>query len=210
MQPDCRAVSVYTKRRVFHTLIEGLVWDETIHRWRIDYRSRRRHSCAACHHGGGPLNKPKLPGIKGIREFKGKLFHTARWDYDYTGGGWRSRNSPACRTRRWPYSAPVPRAIQAIPHLARHAKQLYVIQRTPSTVDVRPNPPTILNGIRRRSRAGRRSGRRTSSTAQSKVFGPDEPDMICDIWTEIIRNLRLNSCERGLPDSNEDSWPSAR
>ncbi len=33
-------------------------------------------------------------------------------------------------------------AIQAIPFLGRYAKQLYVIQRTPSTVDERPNPPT--------------------------------------------------------------------
>ena len=34
----------------------------------------------------GPLNRPKLPGIPGIRDFKGHTFHTSRWDYDYTGG----------------------------------------------------------------------------------------------------------------------------
>ena len=34
----------------------------------------------------GPLNRPKLPGIPGIENFKGHTFHTSRWDYDYTGG----------------------------------------------------------------------------------------------------------------------------
>ena len=33
-------------------------------------------------------------------------------------------------------------AIQAVPYLGKYAKQLYVIQRTPSSVDERPNPPT--------------------------------------------------------------------
>ena len=27
----------------------------------------------------------------GMDEFKGKIFHTARWDYDYTGGEWGRR-----------------------------------------------------------------------------------------------------------------------
>jgi cyclohexanone monooxygenase len=34
----------------------------------------------------GPLNRPKLPGIPGIKTFKGHSFHTNRWDYGYTGG----------------------------------------------------------------------------------------------------------------------------
>jgi cation diffusion facilitator CzcD-associated flavoprotein CzcO len=33
----------------------------------------------------GYLQKPKLPGIKGITAFRGNTFHTSRWDYDYTG-----------------------------------------------------------------------------------------------------------------------------
>jgi cation diffusion facilitator CzcD-associated flavoprotein CzcO len=34
----------------------------------------------------GLLNRPKLPGIPGIKTFKGHSFHTSRWDYGYTGG----------------------------------------------------------------------------------------------------------------------------
>ena len=34
----------------------------------------------------GSFNRPKLPGIPGIKDFKGHIFHSARWDYEYTGG----------------------------------------------------------------------------------------------------------------------------
>src|SRR3546814_8213731 len=39
-------------------------------------------------------------------------------------------------------------AVQAIPYLGRYAKQLHVLQRTPSSVDVRPNPPTDPDWIK--------------------------------------------------------------
>ena len=29
----------------------------------------------------------KLPAIPGMDGFTGRAFHTARWDYGYTGGG---------------------------------------------------------------------------------------------------------------------------
>ncbi len=34
----------------------------------------------------GILNLMKLPAIPGMEQFRGRSFHTARWDYDYTGG----------------------------------------------------------------------------------------------------------------------------
>ena len=38
----------------------------------------------------GILNLMKLPAIPGMEEFEGAAFHTARWDYEYTGGGRRT------------------------------------------------------------------------------------------------------------------------
>ncbi len=52
----------------------------------------------------GPLNKPKLPGIPGITEFKGHTFHTSRWDYDYTGGDSKvdmANSVDAMSQKRW-------------------------------------------------------------------------------------------------------------
>ena len=50
---------------------------------------------------------------------------------------WTSSPTSASRS-----SAPVRPAIQLVPHLGRDAKQLFVFQRTPSSVDERTNPPT--------------------------------------------------------------------
>ncbi|MDO9526644.1 MAG: NAD(P)/FAD-dependent oxidoreductase, partial [Gemmobacter sp.] len=74
------------ERTLFQTQLQALTWDDTACRWRV--RTNRgdsftaRHVVMAC----GSLNRPKLPGIPGILDFKGKSFHTSRWDYDYSGG----------------------------------------------------------------------------------------------------------------------------
>ena len=90
----------------------------------------------------GPLNRPKLPGIPGIESFKGHTFHTSRWDYDYTGGDTDREPAPSWPTSGWRSSAPARPRSSACRTSARHAKQLYVFQRTPSSVDVRGNRPT--------------------------------------------------------------------
>ena len=53
------------------------------------------------------------------------------------------------------------------------------------------------------ARAGRRSGRRNFHTAAFEAFGPGEPDLICDGWTEVSRNLaaHLDATKAGPP------WP---
>src|SRR3546814_13988356 len=62
-------------------------------------------------------------------------------------------------------------AVQAIPYLGRYAKQLHVLQRTPSSVDVRPNPPTDPDWIKSlapgRSEE-RRVGKECVSTCRSR------------------------------------------
>ena len=89
----------------------------------------------------GPLHRPKLPGIPGVRDFKGYTFHTSRWDYAYTGGGPDGGLSKLADKRAGIIGTGAT-AIQCIPFLGEFAKQLYVFQRTPSSVDVRGNKPT--------------------------------------------------------------------
>ena len=75
---------------LFHTLISSLRWDERIRRWRIGSKRgddiRARFVIVA----NGLLNIPKLPNIPGIHDYKGRMFHTSRWEYDYTGGTYRN------------------------------------------------------------------------------------------------------------------------
>ncbi|MDR3506435.1 MAG: NAD(P)/FAD-dependent oxidoreductase, partial [Caulobacteraceae bacterium] len=86
-------------------------------------------------------SKPKLPGIKGIPDYKGHTFHTSRWDYGYTGGG-PEGGLTGLAGKRVAIIGTGATAIQCIPHLAEHAEHLYVVQRTPSGVDVRQEKPT--------------------------------------------------------------------
>ena len=90
-------------------------------------------------------------------------------------------------------------AIQAIPFLGRYAKQLYVIQRTPSTVDERPNPPTDPEWVKSLKPGWQKERQANFHRAAMEFFKPGEPDLICDIWTEISRNLAAELEAEGWP-----------
>ena len=63
-------------------------WDESRSRWVIRTDRGDEIRAAVPDHGAsGILNLMKLPAIPGMDEFEGTAFHTARWDYEYTGGG---------------------------------------------------------------------------------------------------------------------------
>ena len=88
----------------------------------------------------GFLVTPKLPRIPGISSFKGHMFHTSRWDYDYTkGDAYGGMTGLADKVVGILGTGST--GIQVIPKLGEAAKQLYVFQRTPSSVDVRGNKP---------------------------------------------------------------------
>jgi cation diffusion facilitator CzcD-associated flavoprotein CzcO len=52
--------------------------------------------------------------------------------------------------------------VQCVPHLGEGAKELYVFQRTPSSVDVRNDRPTDPDWVKSLSPAGSASGWTTS------------------------------------------------
>jgi cation diffusion facilitator CzcD-associated flavoprotein CzcO len=132
----------FSDKALFHTQVTSLKWDDSIQRWQVGTNRgdsiRARFVVVA----SGVLNMPKLPSVKGIEKFKGKVFHTSRWDYDYTGGAYGNPVLDKLADKRVAIVGTGATAIQAVPPLGKYVKQLYVIQRTPSTVDERPNPAT--------------------------------------------------------------------
>ncbi|KAH7115466.1 flavin-binding monooxygenase-like family protein [Dactylonectria estremocensis] len=89
----------------------------------------------------GLLTRPKLPNFTGLESFNGHMFHTARWDYKYTGG---SSENPALvnlEDKSVAFLGTGATGVQAIPALAKWAKKLYVIQRTPASVAERGQRP---------------------------------------------------------------------
>jgi cation diffusion facilitator CzcD-associated flavoprotein CzcO len=79
---------------VFQTKAEKLEWDEEIKEWQVQLTQQRTGKPAQTLNirsqfvamVNGVLNWPKLPGLPGILNYQGEMFHTARWDYSVTGG----------------------------------------------------------------------------------------------------------------------------
>ena len=79
-------------------------------------------------------------------------------------------------------------AVQCIPHLARDAQELFVFQRTPSSIDERNNHPSIPSGSPRWSRAGSSEWRRNFTILQTGGF--TDEDLVQDGWTDISKRIR--------------------
>ena len=202
-QSVARKFDLY-KGALFHTLISSMRWDETIQRWRVltdrDDEIRARFVVMA----NGLLNIPKLPGIPGIHEFKGEMFHTARWDYAYTGGTQKEPVLDKLADKRVAIVGTGATSVQATPFLGQYAKQLYVLQRTASTVDQRRNEPTDPAWVKSLPPGWQRERQMNFHHAAMETLAPGEPDLICDIWTELNRNLNAESEVIGWPQSAEE------
>ena len=83
----------------------------------------------------------KLPAIPGMEEFAGHSFHTARWDYGYTGGG-PGEPLTDLADKGVALIGNGASGIQCVPPLAESAKHVYLFQRTPSAIGERGNRPT--------------------------------------------------------------------
>ncbi|BBZ05431.1 monooxygenase [Mycolicibacterium chitae] len=126
---------------LLQTTVTGMQWDEQATQWRITTDRGDDFTATMVAVSPGSLTRPKLPGIPGINEFRGHTFHTSRWDFDYTGGD-ETGGLTKLADKRVGVIGTGSTGLQCIPHLGEHAEQLYVFQRTPSTVSERGNRPT--------------------------------------------------------------------
>jgi cation diffusion facilitator CzcD-associated flavoprotein CzcO len=88
------------------------------------------------------LNRPKLPNIAGILDYQGEVFHSSRWDYTATGGSPAEQSLDKLKNKRVAVIGTGASAVQMVPAVAQWAKHLYVVQRTPSSVDMRHQSQT--------------------------------------------------------------------
>jgi cation diffusion facilitator CzcD-associated flavoprotein CzcO len=186
----------------FQTEITEIRWDESISRW-IIYTDRndqiRAHYVAMAN---GLLTRPKLPGIPGIDNYRGHTFHTSRWDYAYTGGS-SEGGLKKLRHKRVGVIGTGATAVQCIPHLGEAAKELYVFQRTPSSVDVRNNRPTDPEWVQSLGPGWQKQRIKNFSTIVSG--GYQEEDLVADGWTDIFHNLEtILPTEGGKKVSTEE------
>jgi len=110
--------------------VGGAHFDASTARWTIQLRGgptiQARHLVLAT----GPLHVPHVPAIAGLDRFRGRVFHSARWDHAYPLAGRRVASIGTGAS-----------AIQYCPEIAPLAERLYIFQRTAAWVvprDVRP------------------------------------------------------------------------
>jgi cyclohexanone monooxygenase len=170
----------------FQTEVTEMRWDDDAARWIVSTNRGDRMKARFVAMSNGPLNRPKLPGIKGVDTFKGHTFHTSRWDYGYTGGD-STGNLTGLRDKRVAIIGTGATAVQCVPHLGAAAKQLYVFQRTPSSIDVRNNRPTDPQWAKQLTPGWQH--KRMTNFNVLVTGGFQEEDLVADGWTDIIRNL---------------------
>ncbi|GAA3441417.1 flavin-containing monooxygenase [Planomonospora venezuelensis] len=174
---------------LFHTEVEDLEWDAARSCWIVRTDRGDAFTARFVAMGTGPLHVPKLPGIPGIESFTGHSFHTSRWDYGYTGGDPSGAPMDRLADRRVAVIGTGATAVQCVPHLARACGELYVFQRTPSSVDVRGNRPTDPEWFARIATPGWQRRWLENFTA-NQTGGLAGEDLVMDGWTDIARRVR--------------------
>jgi cyclohexanone monooxygenase len=184
------------------TEVTEIRWDEGDSRWVITTdrgdAMRARYVCLA----NGFLQKPKLPGIPGIESFRGHAFHSSRWDYAYTGGD-AGGNLTGLADKRVAIIGTGATAVQCIPHLGASAGHLYVLQRTPSSIDVRANRPTDPEWAL--SLAPGWHQQRMDNFQILTAGGYQQEDLVNDGWTDIIRKLLSMMLSNDKPDLSPEA-----
>jgi cation diffusion facilitator CzcD-associated flavoprotein CzcO len=169
---------------LFQTQTEAARWDEAAGRWLVTTNRGDRLMARFIVIAGGILHKAKLPAIPGIETFKGKSFHTSRWDYGYTGGG-PAEPMDKLGDKTIALIGTGATAVQILPELAKTAKQVYVCQRTPAGVSVRGNAPTDWAWARTLEPGWWKARLENFTTMTSGL--PYEKDLVGDGWTDIYR-----------------------
>jgi cyclohexanone monooxygenase len=184
------------------TEVTDVAWDADRSVWLICTNRGDEMAARFLVMGTGPLHRPKLPGVPGIDTFRGHSFHTSRWDYGYTGGN-SSGNLDKLHDKRVGIIGTGATAVQVVPHVAAAAAQLYVFQRTPSSIDVRGNRPTDPEWAR--SLGGGWQKDRVENFTILTSGGVAEHDLVMDGWTDIIGRLITRLRDREDPNISPET-----
>jgi cyclohexanone monooxygenase len=206
----CRRIGTHFdlyENAVFSTEVTDLEWDEPVAQWII--RTNRGDEMRAKYlaMGTGPLHRPKLPGIPGIESFAGHSFHTSRWDYEYTGGDPSGAPMTGLADKRVGIIGTGATAVQCIPHLARAARELFVFQRTPSSIDARNNHEVDPEWFDTLEPGWQAEWMMNFTILQTG--GIAEEDLVMDGWTDISQRIRDRLLSSPEPDLTPEGFQRA-
>lgn len=172
----------------FNTAITSAVFDETSGRWVLTTDTGEKVEARAVISAVGGLVDPSYPNIKGLENFRGELFHTARWNHDYDLTG-----------KRVGVIGTGASAVQVVPAIAPQVEHLSVFQRSPAWVVPRGDAE-IGEATKRRFRHHPLTMRafRAALYMVSEFMGPmiilDSP--LLSRWPENISRRHLEASVR--------------
>lgn len=125
----------------FNTEVKAAHWQDEAGYWEVVTRDGQIYRAPILVSGMGMFNDLAWPEIPGLADFRGKVFHSARWDqgYDLTG-------------KRVGVVGSAASAVQFIPEIAARTGRLHVFQRTANWVapkDDKPYTPEQIEHFRR-------------------------------------------------------------
>jgi cation diffusion facilitator CzcD-associated flavoprotein CzcO len=146
----------------FNTSVEEARWDDEKRRWKVDvtvtggkdaeFSPEYSIDCDFLVSAVGQLNQPQYPDIEGLEDFKGKIMHSARWDWSHSlegknvgviGNG-TSLLSTYMQREIYIYTNKHKKgatAAQIIPEILPSTSSLTVYQRSPNWVIPRLDGP---------------------------------------------------------------------
>ncbi|KAI8931842.1 hypothetical protein NX059_010748 [Plenodomus lindquistii] len=181
---------------LFRAKTESAEWSEAEKRWTVRITEKRgpigkenaRDVVVKAQYllsASGALNHPHMPNVPGVNDFNNKVFHAARWDYNVTGGAPNDWSLDKLKDKRVGVIGTGATAIQVVPQLAKWAKQLYVFQRTPSSVDVRGQKDTDpLEWEKMTAKKGWQK-ERSENLISYQMNTPNGDNMVNDSWTRM-------------------------
>ncbi|KAF2763573.1 cyclohexanone monooxygenase [Pseudovirgaria hyperparasitica] len=186
----------------FNSSVESARWDEEQKKWKVhvsvdggkdgEYSATYALTTDFLVSAVGQLNAPQMPNIPGLDGFKGKMMHSARWDWTYDLEGKRIGVIGNGAT-----------SVQIIPEIAKVASQVTVYQRTPNWVVPRLDEATpaymkavykYVPGVLQRVRSAMMDFRESSHEAVTDK----ESEM-----SQLFRSECEKSMRREFPDQPE-------
>jgi len=102
------------------TAVTSARWSDSSRRWTLSTDDGQHYEFDAVVSAVGMLDVPHIPDIPGAERFRGRRFHSARWDHSKSTAGERVASIGTGAS-----------AVQYVPAIAPQAAHLTVFQRTP-------------------------------------------------------------------------------
>ncbi|PSN75589.1 putative monooxygenase [Corynespora cassiicola Philippines] len=203
-----RVAGHFGLRGQFSTRVLSATWDEGRRRWVV--RMRREGGGKGADGKQGEeftvlsqfvipastiFTAPRMPKLDGFDELQANVpvFHTARWDFDCTGGSPTDPTLSKLKGKRVGVMGTGATAVQVVPAVARYAGHLHVFQRTPSYCGPRRQKATDKAAWARdvATGPGWQKARRLNFDTffDGEERGPDHPDLVADGWTQTARGF---------------------